>query len=90
MRLSLISLLVCQIHLSNAQDWSENLVAAESVGMSSSALADATARLQKHIDDGEIAGVVAAVSRDGKPVAHNDRPTRTILDSTIPRMKKFV
>ena len=68
MRLSLISLLVCQIHLSNAQDWSENLVAAESVGMSSSALADATARLQKHIDDGEIAGVVAAVSRDGKPV----------------------
>ena len=68
MRLSLISLLVCQIHLSNAQDWSENLVAAESVGMSSSALAEATARLQKHIDDGEIAGVVAAVSRDGKPV----------------------
>ena len=68
MKLSLISLLVCQVHLSNAQDWSENLVAAESVGMSSSALAEATARLQKHIDDGEIAGVVAAVSRDGKPV----------------------
>ncbi|MDP4661696.1 MAG: beta-lactamase family protein [OM182 bacterium] len=28
----------------------------------------ATARLQKHIDDGEIAGVVAAVARDGKLV----------------------
>ena len=32
----------------------------ESVGMSSTALTSATARLQKHIDDGDIAGVVAA------------------------------
>ena len=40
----------------------------ESVGMSSAALNSATARLQKHIDDGEIAGVVAAVARDGKLV----------------------
>jgi CubicO group peptidase (beta-lactamase class C family) len=31
-------------------------------------LNSATARLQKHIDDGEIAGVVAAVARDGKLV----------------------
>jgi CubicO group peptidase (beta-lactamase class C family) len=36
--------------------------------MSSAALNSATARLQKHIDDGEIAGVVAAVARDGKLV----------------------
>jgi CubicO group peptidase (beta-lactamase class C family) len=38
------------------------------VGMSSAALNSATARLQKHIDDGDIAGVVAAVARDGKLV----------------------
>ena len=43
-------------------------VAAESAGMSSSALEAATNRLQQHIDDGDIAGVVAAVSRDGEIV----------------------
>lgn len=64
MRLSLVSLLFCQMYFSNAQE----LVPAESVGMSSSALAMATTRLQKHIDDGELAGVVAAVARDGKLV----------------------
>jgi CubicO group peptidase (beta-lactamase class C family) len=36
--------------------------------MSSLALLNATARLQQHIDDGELAGVVAAVARDGKLV----------------------
>lgn len=61
---ALIALLLCQTQLSFAQQ----LVPAESVGMSSSALAQATARLQQHIDDGEIAGVVAAVARDGKLV----------------------
>ena len=40
----------------------------ESVGMSATALDAATARLQRHIDDGDIAGVVAAVARDGKIV----------------------
>jgi CubicO group peptidase (beta-lactamase class C family) len=64
MRLSLVSLLFCQIHFSNAQE----VVSAESVGMSSSALLNATARLQQHIDDGELAGIVAAVARDGKLV----------------------
>ena len=64
MRLFLFSLLFCQIHFSNAQE----VVSAESVGMSSSALLNATARLQQHIDDGELAGVVAAVARDGKLV----------------------
>lgn len=63
-RVSLASLLFCQLTISSAQE----LVPAESVGMSSSALDDATARLQKHIDDGELAGVVAAVARDGKLV----------------------
>ena len=41
---------------------------AESVGMSSEGLSQVTARLQQHIDDGEIAGVVASVARDGKIV----------------------
>ena len=44
------------------------VVAAENAGMSSSALEAATNRLQQHIDDGDIAGVVAAVSRDGRIV----------------------
>lgn len=64
MRHSLVSLLLCQIYFSSAQE----IVPAESVGMSSSVLAEATTRLQKHIDDGELAGVVAAVARDGKLV----------------------
>lgn len=37
----------------------------ESVGISKSKLELATARLQQHVDDGDIAGVVAAVARDG-------------------------
>ena len=64
MRVFLFSLLSCYIHFSNAQE----VVSAESVGMSSFALLNATARLQQHIDDGELAGVVAAVARDGKLV----------------------
>lgn len=40
----------------------------ESVGLSSAKLDEATASLQQHIDDGDIAGVVAAVARDGKIV----------------------
>lgn len=40
--------------------------APESVGVSSAGLQAATARLQRHIDNGDIAGVVAAVARDGK------------------------
>ena len=40
----------------------------ESVGLSSSELARVTERLQAHIDQGHIAGVVAAVLRDGQLV----------------------
>ena len=61
---ALIGLMLCQVQLSSAQE----LESAESVGMSTPALAQATARLQRHIDEGEIAGVVAAVARDGKLV----------------------
>ena len=38
------------------------------VGMSITSLNKATQRLQEHINEGDIAGVVAAVSRDGKVV----------------------
>ena len=60
----LFSLLSCYIQFTNATE----IVPAESVGMSSSALLDATSRLQQHVDEGELAGVVAAVARDGKLV----------------------
>lgn len=39
-----------------------------SVGMSADGLQAVTERLQQHVDDGDIAGVVAAVARDGKVV----------------------
>ena len=42
--------------------------APESVGMSSQGLNAVTARLQQHIDAGDITGVVAGVARDGKIV----------------------
>ncbi|MEX2469914.1 MAG: serine hydrolase domain-containing protein [Pseudohongiellaceae bacterium] len=44
--------------------------APESVGMSSAGLAAVTENLQEHIDAGHIAGVVAAVARDGRLVYH--------------------
>ena len=40
----------------------------ESVGLSSERLARVTARLQRHVDDGDIAGVVAGVVRHGRLV----------------------
>ena len=43
-------------------------VSPESVGLSSAGLERATAALQAHIDAGDVAGVVAAVARDGKLV----------------------
>ncbi|MYC59655.1 MAG: beta-lactamase family protein, partial [Gammaproteobacteria bacterium] len=39
-----------------------------SVGLDAAKLELVTARLQQHIDDGDIPGVVAAVARDGKLV----------------------
>ena len=40
----------------------------ESVGLSSEALEAVTRKLQEHVDAGDIAGVVAAVMREGKLV----------------------
>ena len=64
-----VSALVLNLLCSNAVV-AQNLGIAspQSVGMSGSALEAATARLQQHIDEGDIAGVVAAVARDGKLV----------------------
>jgi CubicO group peptidase (beta-lactamase class C family) len=58
--------LSCVFPLINAQSLSFS--AAESVGLSTEGLEKVTMRLQRHIDDGDISGVVAAVIRDGKIV----------------------
>lgn len=64
---SLVLLLsFCQLQIASAQSLST--ATPESVGISSAGLQVATAKLQKHIDDGDIPGVVAAVARDGKLV----------------------
>ena len=44
------------------------IAAPESVGFSSVGLEAVTANLQEHVNNGDIAGVVAAVARDGKIV----------------------
>lgn len=41
-------------------------VSPDSVGLSSAGLAEVTQNLQRHVDEGHIAGAVAAVLRDGK------------------------
>ena len=60
--------MLAAVLLTSSSVFAAEIVSPESVGMSSAALNSATARLQKHIDDGDIAGVVAAVARDGKLV----------------------
>lgn len=66
---SLLSVLILAAGLSKFVTAQElNFAKPESVGMSASVLARATERLQQHIDEGDIAGVVAAVARDGKLV----------------------
>ncbi|NQV68539.1 MAG: beta-lactamase family protein [Pseudohongiella sp.] len=66
---ALLSGLLLTTSLSNIVTAQElSLAEPDSVGMSASVLARATERLQQHIDDGDIAGVVAAVARDGKLV----------------------
>ena len=57
---------IANFHLASAQTM--EFASPESVGMSSMALEKATEQLQQHIDDGDIAGVVAAVAREGKLV----------------------
>jgi len=63
--ITLLAMLVSPL-AAYAQDL--NFGAPEEVGLSSARLDAATARLQQHIDDGDIAGVVAAVARDSKIV----------------------
>ncbi|MEX2131640.1 MAG: serine hydrolase domain-containing protein [Pseudohongiellaceae bacterium] len=68
-----LSLRICSLiiamtsgSVANAQDLGFALP--ESVGMSSAVLDTATSRLRRHIEAGELAGVVAAVARDNKIV----------------------
>jgi len=60
--------MLAAVLLTSSNVFAAEIASPESLGMSSAALNSATARLQKHIDDGDIAGVVAAVARDGKLV----------------------
>ena len=60
--------MLAAVLLTSSSVFAAEIASPESVGMSSAALNSATAILQKHIDDGDIAGVVAAVARDGKLV----------------------
>lgn len=64
--LSLVAVSVLFSSVANAQ--SLGFASPESVGLSSSGLQAVTERLQQHVDDGDISGVVAAVVRDGKIV----------------------
>lgn len=65
-RLFIAALSICTSPSLQAQ--SIEPVNAESVGFSSAGLEKVTQRLQQHIDEGDIPGVVAAVIRDGKVV----------------------
>ena len=59
--------LLCLLPLA-AQGQSLEFASASSVGLSDEGLDAVTQRLQQHVDEGDIAGVVAAVARDGKVV----------------------
>jgi CubicO group peptidase (beta-lactamase class C family) len=65
-----ISLLLCLLCLlpPALQGQSLEFASASSVGLSDEGLDAVTRRLQQHVDEGDIAGVVAAVARDGKVV----------------------
>lgn len=64
--LPLLVLTLC--HWNTVVSQELNLAEPGSVGMSAAALNLATVSLQRHIDEGDIAGVVAAVARNGKLV----------------------
>lgn len=78
-RLSAGILTLCALPLLNAQ--SIDSADAETVGLSSAGLEKVTQRLQQHIDDGDIPGVVAAVIRDGKLVYFESLGQRDIEKS---------
>ena len=63
-----ISLGILILGLQGSAFAQSEIVSASSVGMSNEALDRSTFRLQHHIDEGDISGVVAAVAREGKVV----------------------
>ena len=86
--LTIVSIItLTMLPMANAQRISFALP--DSVGMSISALDAATQRLQQHIDAGDIAGVVAAVTRDGKLVYFESlgqmdlEQAKPMLDNTL-------
>lgn len=66
-KISLFLCLLCLLPLA-LQGQSLEFASASSVGLSDEGLDAVTRRLQQHVDEGDIAGVVAAVARDGKVV----------------------
>ncbi|MCI5107127.1 MAG: beta-lactamase family protein [Pseudomonadales bacterium] len=66
-KVSLFLSLLCLLPLA-VQGQSLEFASASSVGLSDEGLDAVTQRLQQHVDEGDIAGVVAAVARDGKVV----------------------
>ena len=71
-RLTLATLAIAGLAASSAYVQAQDLQAAtpESAGLSSDRLEEATRGLQSHVDAGDIAGVVAAVARNGRLVYH--------------------
>jgi len=61
-------LLCCALMTFSAMTYGQSLVPPESVGLSSEGLAAVTSALQAHVDNGDIAGAVAGVMRNGQLV----------------------
>jgi CubicO group peptidase (beta-lactamase class C family) len=80
-RLSVGIFLFCVLPVINAQ--SLNFADPESAGLSTAGLEKVTQRLQRHIDDGDISGVVATVIRDGK-VVYSEALGQRDIEKSLP------
>ena len=80
-RLSVGIFLFCVFPVINAQ--SLNFADPESAGLSPAGLEKVTQRLQRHIDDGDISGVVATVIRDGK-IVYSEALGQRDIEKSLP------
>jgi|TARA_B110000459_G_scaffold203096_1_gene258236 CubicO group peptidase (beta-lactamase class C family) len=80
-RLSVGIFLFCVFPVINAQ--SLNFADPESAGLSTAGLEKVTQRLQRHIDDGDISGVVATVIRDGK-IVYSEALGQRDIEKSLP------
>lgn len=80
-RLSVGIFLFCVIPVINAQ--SLNFTDPESAGLSIAGLEKVTQRLQRHIVDGDISGVVATVIRDGK-IVYSEALGQRDIEKSLP------